>query len=76
MGIQMLRHESFAVFAMVKQGEAMSATTAGRTPRKNLPTYGLSLKAWKKMAISRIASIEGRAIPTAPTMPPHTLRSL
>ena len=35
----------------------MSATTAGRTPMKNLSTQGLSLNVWKNMAISRITKI-------------------
>lgn len=75
-GIQMLRHESFAVFAMVKHGAAIRATTAGRTPRKNLPTYTLSLNVWKNMAMIKMAMMDGRAMPMAPTMPPHTPRNL
>lgn len=49
MGIQTLRHEILAVFAILKHGAAMSATTAGRTPLKNFSTHGLSLKLWKNM---------------------------
>ena len=32
----------------------------------------LSLKVWKNMAMSKIATMEGRAVATAPTMPPFT----
>ena len=75
-GIQMLKRLIFAVFAILKQGAAMSATTAGRTPMKNFPTHYLSLKCWKNMAMMRMAMMEGRAMPMAPTMPPHTPFSL
>ena len=75
-GIQPVPHVISAVFAILKQGAAMRATTAGRTPQKNLLTYTLSLKLWKNMAISVMAMMEGRAMPSAPTMPPHTPRSL
>ena len=76
MGIQALRHEILAVFAILKHGAAMSATTAGRTPLKNFSTHGLSLKLWKNMAMMMMAMMDGRAMPTAPTMPPHTPFSL
>ena len=75
-GIHAVRHVMFAVFAILKHGAAMSATTAGRTPRKNFATYSLSLKFWKNIAITIIAIIDGSAMPIAPTMPPHTPRNL
>ena len=65
-----------AVLAILKHGAAIRATTAGRTPRKNFSTQGLSLMLWKNMAIIIMAMIEGRAMPTAPTIPPKTPRSL
>ncbi len=37
-GIQEVLHVMFAVFAILKQGAAIRATTAGRTPQKNLFT--------------------------------------
>ena len=70
--IQMFFQLMFAVFAILKQGAAINATTAGRTPSKNFSTHGLSLKLRKNMAMMRMAMIEGTAIPKAPTMPPHT----
>lgn len=59
-GIQHVDHVIWAVRAILKHGAAMRATTAGRTPRKNFSTQTLSLKLWKKMAMSRIATIEGQ----------------
>mgnify|MGYP003425389237 FL=1 len=37
-GIQQVAHVMLAVRAILKQGAAMRATTAGRTPQKNFST--------------------------------------
>ena len=69
----MLYLVSLALLASLKTGDAINATTAGRSPRKNRSTYSLSLNCWKANANARIITNEGRQAPTvlmnAPLMP-------
>ena len=71
-GIQKLYLFMLAVFAILKHGDAIRATTAGRAPQKNLSTYMISLNDRKNIAISSMAIIDGIAMPKAPTTHPQT----
>ena len=42
-GIQQFDNDIFALFANVKVGAAIKATTAGRIPRKIAATQGMSI---------------------------------
>lgn len=75
-GIQSVRRLMPALFARLKVGTAMSATTAGRMPRKMACTAWLSLKVWKNMAISRMIRKEGSAVPMVVHSAPRVLLSL
>ena len=73
-GIQQLANDSFACLAKV--GAAINATTAGRIPRKIAAIAGLSMKWWKKSAMSRMMRKEGKIAPKQVQIAPGILRSL
>lgn len=75
-GIQQLANDSFACLAKVKVGAAINATTAGRIPRKIAAIAGLSMKWWKKSAMSRMMRKEGKIAPKQVQIAPGILRSL
>ena len=54
MGIQALRNVIFACFAMLKQGDAIRATTAGRMPLNVASTHGISRNCVRHVAMSRM----------------------
>ena len=76
-GIQTLSNDIFACFAIVKQGEAMRATTAGRMPRKVASTQGMFRNCVRHVAISRMTNRDGSTVPSvdisAPAKPPTFL---
>ena len=76
MGIQQLTSEMPALFAMVKVGTAINATTAGRMPRNIAAIQLTSMKRWKKMAMSRMMRNEGNAVPKLAQRAPRIFLSL
>ena len=71
-GIQIVNLFSFALCPSRKVGTAISATTAGRMPRKMAATILLSSNCLKKMAMARMIRNEGRAVPNAVAMAPRS----
>ena len=76
MGIQQLYNPICALLARLKVGAAMRATTAGRMPRNIAATHDTSMKRWKKRAMTRMMTNEGRAVPRVVHNAPRFLRSL
>ena len=73
MGIHAVNHVNWALRAMLNVGTAINATTAGRIPANMAATHGMCWKFWKNIAMARIISNDGMAVPiavhTAPRMP-------
>ena len=65
--------DSLIDLAVVRQGTAMSATTAGRNPLNIFSTQLLSLNWVKKRAIPRMIRKEGRMGPKAQQMAPGSI---
>ena len=75
-GIQMVNLFSFALCPKRKVGTAISATTAGRIPRKIAATIRLSSNCLKKIAMARMIRKEGSAVPRVVAMAPRTFFNL
>ena len=76
MGIQQVERLIFALFANLKVGAAISATTAGRMPRNMAAIHGTSINWWKNIAMSKIMRNEGNTAPKHVHNAPRVLRSL
>ena len=76
MGIQQLTNDIFALFAKLKVGTAIKATTAGRMPLNMAAIQGTSMKLWKNIAISKMMRKDGNAVPVAVQMAPGVPRNL
>ena len=76
MGIQQLERVILALFARLKVGAAIKATTAGRMPWKMDSTTGLSLMWVKNIAMRRMMRNDGSAAPSVALMAPGRRRNL
>lgn len=69
-GMIIVLRVSFTERAVVRQGTAIRATTAGRNPLNIFSTHILSWNCVKNSAMARIIVKEGRIVPKAQTILP------
>lgn len=71
-GIQQFFHEIFADLAVVKTGERIRATTAGRIPLNMLDStwFCCIVSGVRKIAILRIIKKDGKIVPKVATIAP------